>query len=197
MLLDLADDKSAWWHQAMNQVITWTNVDADLCRHMTSWCHNKQKLYYSRARVFGVWRHRQKTHDDVIKWKHFPRYWPFVRGLHRSSVNSTHKSQWRGAVMFSLICVCINGWVNNLEAGDLRRYLAYFDVSVTDHTFLLQSNGVKRLSEQCVCLIFVSYLIICALAVYIPVIWWHMLCRKCKSMGNSIHTQTHTYVFAC
>ena len=23
-------------------------------------------------------------HDDVIKWKHFPRYWPFVRGIHRS-----------------------------------------------------------------------------------------------------------------
>ena len=22
--------------------------------------------------------------DDVIKWKHFPRYWPFVRGIHRS-----------------------------------------------------------------------------------------------------------------
>ena len=22
------------------------------------------------------------THDDVIKWKHFPRYWPFVRGIH-------------------------------------------------------------------------------------------------------------------
>ena len=23
-------------------------------------------------------------HDDVIKWKHFPRYWPFVQGIHRS-----------------------------------------------------------------------------------------------------------------
>ena len=22
-------------------------------------------------------------HDDVIKWKHFPRYWPFVRGINR------------------------------------------------------------------------------------------------------------------
>ena len=43
-------------------------------------------------------------HDDVIKWKHFPRYWPFVRGIHRSPVNSPHKSQWRGALMFSLIC---------------------------------------------------------------------------------------------
>ena len=68
-------------------------------------------------------------HDDVIKWKHFPRYWPFV-GIHRSTVNSLHKGQWRGVLMFSLICVWINGWVNNREAGDLRRYRAHYDVSV-------------------------------------------------------------------
>ena len=69
-------------------------------------------------------------HDDVIKWKHFPRYWPFVRGIHRSPVNSPHKGQWRGALMFSLICVWINGWVNNREAGDLRRNQAHYDVIV-------------------------------------------------------------------
>ena len=71
-----------------------------------------------------------KFHDDVIKWKLFPRYWPFVRGIHRSPVNSPHKGQWRGALMFSLICVWINGWVNNNEAGDLRRYRAHCDVTV-------------------------------------------------------------------
>ena len=69
-------------------------------------------------------------HDDVIKWKHFPRNWPFVRGIHRSPVNSSHKGQWRGALKFSLICVWINDWVNNREAGDLRRYLAHYDVIV-------------------------------------------------------------------
>ena len=69
-------------------------------------------------------------HDDVIKWKHFPRYWPFVRGIHRSTVTSPHKGQWRGALIFSLICVWINGWVNNRGAGDLRRYLAHYDVTV-------------------------------------------------------------------
>ena len=42
------------------------------------------------------------AHDDVIKWKHFPRHWPFVRGIHRSP-NSPHKGQWRGTLMFSLI----------------------------------------------------------------------------------------------
>ena len=71
-------------------------------------------------------------HDDVIKWKHFPHCWPFVQGIHRSPVNSPHKGQWRGALMFSLICVWINGWVNNGEAGDLRRYHTHYDVTVMD-----------------------------------------------------------------
>ena len=69
-------------------------------------------------------------HDDVIKWKHFPRYWSFVRVIHRSPVNSPHKGQWRGALMFSLIYVWINGWVHIREAGDLRRYCAHYDVTV-------------------------------------------------------------------
>ena len=54
-------------------------------------------------------------HDDVIKWKHFPRYWPFVRGIHRSPVNSPHKGQWRGALMLALISIWINGWVTTVR----------------------------------------------------------------------------------
>ena len=72
-------------------------------------------------------------HDDVIKWKHFPRYWPFVLGIHRWPVSSPHKGQWRGAMMFSLICASINGWVNNRKAIDLRRHRAYYDVTVMHH----------------------------------------------------------------
>ena len=80
-------------------------------------------------------------HDDVIKWK-FPRYWPFVRGIHRSPVNPPHKGQWSGALMFTLICARINGWVNNREAGDLRRYLTHYDVIVMCCVYLLQMLAV-------------------------------------------------------
>ena len=83
------------------------------------------------------------VHDDVIKWKLFLRYWPFVRGIHRSSVNSPHKGQWRGALMFSLICVCMKGWVNNGEAGNLRRYLAHYDVIVM--TYFVITHGICRM----------------------------------------------------
>ena len=54
-------------------------------------------------------------HDDVIKWKHFTRYWPFVRGIHRSPVNFPHKGQWRGAFMYSLIS--LNGRLGKQSGG--------------------------------------------------------------------------------
>ena len=83
------------------------------------------------------------THDDVIKWKHFPRNWPFVRGIHRSPVNSPHKGQWRRALMFSLICVWVKGWINNQEAGDLRRYRTHYDVTVMPVFQLLAMTWLK------------------------------------------------------
>ena len=73
-------------------------------------------------------KHSSIDHDDVIKWKTFPRNWPFVRGIHRSLVNSPHKGQWRGALMFSLICARINAWVTNRKAGDLTCHHAHYDV---------------------------------------------------------------------
>ena len=42
--------------------------------------------------------------DDVIKRKHFPLYRPFVKGIHRSPLDSPHKGRWHGALMFSFIC---------------------------------------------------------------------------------------------
>ena len=78
-------------------------------------------------------------HDDVIKWKYFPRNWSFVWGIRRSPVNSPHKGQWRGALMFSLICTWISGWVNNREAGDLRRNSVRYDVTVMLCNILFES----------------------------------------------------------
>ena len=66
-----------------------------------------------------------QVYHDVIKWKHFLRYWSFARGIHRSLVNSPHKGRWRGALMFSLIFLCFlwswtNGSTNNRDAGEFE-----------------------------------------------------------------------------
>ena len=70
---------------------------------------SKQKVQHKIIRAQATQRNSLKHeqnghHDDVIKWKHFPHHWPFVRGIHQSPVNSPHKGQWRGALMLSLIC---------------------------------------------------------------------------------------------
>ena len=97
-------------------------------------CHNKYQASYVISLKWlcatTIIPRFLYVHDDVIKMKHFPCHWPFVRGVHRSSVNFPHKGQWRRALIFSLICVWISGWVNNHEAGDLRHYRVHYDVSV-------------------------------------------------------------------
>ena len=72
-------------------------------------------------------------HDDVIKWEHFLHYWPFVRGIHRSPLDSPHKGQWCWALMFSLICARTNGWTNNRDPGGLRHHRTHYDISVMNH----------------------------------------------------------------
>ena len=109
--------------------------------HICIWLLSCKCIAYLKGHLDRNCSRNTRTHDDVIKWKHFPRYWPFVRGIHRSPVNSPHKGQWRGALMFSLICVWINGWVNNREAGDLRRYRAHYEVIVMTEDFASRSSG--------------------------------------------------------
>ena len=67
------------------------------------------------------WRHQMETFSALRA---------ICAGIHRSPVKSPHKGQWRGALMFSLICARTNGWVNNREAGDLRRHRSRCDVIV-------------------------------------------------------------------
>ena len=55
---------------------------------------------------------------------------PFVRGIHRSPVDSSPKGHWRRALMFSMMCVWTNNWVGNRNAGHLRCHLAHYDVNV-------------------------------------------------------------------
>ena len=84
--------------------------------------------------------HLEAIHDDIIKWKHFPCNWPFVRGIDRSSVDFPLKGQWRGALMFSLICAWTNGWANTQEAGDLRCHCAHYVLNVTNCKLLVLGN---------------------------------------------------------
>ena len=115
----------------------WDKNIPELVQFHDCWCpgslhHQFISSHSIECQEFQLPVTSQWRHDDVIKWKHFPRYWPFVRGIHRSLVNSTHKGQWRRALMFSLICAWINSQENNREAGDLRRHHAHYEITVME-----------------------------------------------------------------
>ena len=97
-----------------------------------------------------LWRHQMET---------FPRYWPFVQGIRRSPVNSPHKGQWRGALMFSLTCAWINGWVSNHDAADLRRHRAHYDVTVmwSDVGFASPFDGLANNTCFRICTLYILY----------------------------------------
>ena len=126
--------KTAWYNYMYNIILTVGMLRSNMKYvHVTPlniyFINNKFVIIFvifiSHANKLG-----RNNHDDVVKWKHFPRNRPFVQGIHRSLVNSSHKDQWRGALIFSLICAWINGWVNNHEAGDWRCHRAHYGVIV-------------------------------------------------------------------
>ena len=82
--------------------------------------HNDCNYPLKKPKLKGIWTQNfirvcifvPPSHDNVVKWKHYPRYWPFVRGIHLSPVDSPHKGQWRGPLISSLIYVWTNGCAN-------------------------------------------------------------------------------------
>ena len=90
------------------------------------WCHIGKHVFQEIIYI----------HDDVIKWKHFPHYWPFVSRIHWWSVDSPHKGQWRGTSMFSLICAEQPVEQNDRDVSDLRCYCTHYDVNVMIKTII-------------------------------------------------------------
>ena len=89
--------------------LIWWNLLEDSTSHLLN-----NPLQWRYDERYSVSNHRR------IDCLHFARYWPFVRGIHRSPVD----------LGFSLICARTNGWANNRDASDLTRHRAHYDVTV-------------------------------------------------------------------
>ena len=87
------------------------------------------------------------VHDDVIKWKHFPCYWPFVRWIHRSLVNSLHKGQWRRHVMLTTWAKENNGQQN--QAHILLKRNVHADIHTGYHQFGQVWSAIFRERPSC------------------------------------------------
>ena len=131
-----------------------------------------------------------QCHDDVIKWKYFPRYLPFVcvcvcggggggggGGIHRSPVYSPHKGQWPGASMFSLICAWINAWVSNRDFCNLRRYCSHYDVTV-----MANMANTSDMIVPTACFLYQASFIIATLDLYS--LHSHCLITRCHEVSK-------------
>ena len=81
--------------------------------------------------LYTWWRHQMETFFALLA---------LCAGNSPVPVTSQHKRQWRGGLMFSLICASINDWVNNRRAGDLRRHCGHYDVSVKKKVARLRTH---------------------------------------------------------
>ena len=95
--------------------------------------------YLTKYHFAGVWicralmavDHRLilEAHGDDIKWKHF-HLLALCEGNPSVIVISAYKVQWRGALMFSLICAWTSVSANHRDVGDLRRHRDHYDTTV-------------------------------------------------------------------
>ena len=113
------------------------NMRVDYC-----WCRLTPWWLY-----IPWWRHQMET---------FSAWLAICAGNSPVPVTSPHKGQWHGALMFPLIFAWINGWVNNREAGELRRHLGHYDVIVMQMP-ISYTHG-DTLGQPCACKCLSTYL---------------------------------------
>ena len=131
------------WLTAWLPVVPFTNIPSQgvmwkafQCHYvsMTCWVLRHTSLRYRMRTICFLIKPVCRHYGGYSWWRHqmetFSALPAICAGNSPAPVNSQHKGQWRGALMFSLISVWIIGWVNNRAAGDLRRYRAHYDVIV-------------------------------------------------------------------
>ena len=113
--------KTTAWNN--NDTILWSNrFNKSLVKLQSAYTH------------WPWWRHQMETFSALLA---------LCAGNSTVPVNSPHKGQWRGALMFSLIYAWINDWVNNREAGDLRRHCDHYDVIVMAPVHVRRNSQVQ------------------------------------------------------
>ena len=141
----IEDFKLGWGGVGVGGGVQCSWVAVEVVRECCVWY--SWLLAFPLVSIYSWWRHQMETFSALLGI--------CAGNFHRSPVNSPHKGQWRGDLMFSLICVWINGWRNNREAGDLRRHPTHCDLIVM--SALKRSQWRHYFSEykSCTCSILV------------------------------------------
>ena len=100
-----------------------------------------------RATLLSISRKQKRPTRNMPSWwlhqmETFSALLDFMQGIHRPPLTSPHKGQWRGALIFSLICTWTNNWANNGDTRDLRRHRAHHDVTIMDTSSCCRWNSI-------------------------------------------------------
>ena len=121
------NDVSYWLGANLDWSLIWMAYQFTTRRHSNGYAISAPLVALTVAHVTMTWwRHQMEIFSALLA---------ICAGNSTVPVISPHKGQWRAALMLSLICAWLNGWVNNREAGDLRRYVAHYDVIVMRQPF--------------------------------------------------------------
>ena len=146
------DESPRWGHspgvegrgmRALSQILSDESLSYSL-KHISTGEHSLHISWRSTHLLhlyflFSWWRHQMEACSASLALVRGIHRW--LRGIHRSPVNSPHTDQWRGALMFALICAWTNGWVNNQDAGELKRHSAHYDATVMWRRIVIQWSG--------------------------------------------------------
>ena len=120
------------WSPGVICAIEWDFSPSDQCMDdycgTPSVCWSHCYLIKKIAMLPGFNNRYMHQNNDVMICYNFPSYRPLLRGIHWSPMDSLHKGQWRGALIYSLMCPLRTGWTSIGVAGELRRH---GDVHVT------------------------------------------------------------------
>ena len=93
---------------------------------------------------------RSRLHDNFMRWRWFPRYWPFVRGIHQCLVDIPPKTSVTWALMFPLVLSLTDGWKNSQVVGDLIRHESHCDGILMDSwntVYVLEAMAIGTYNE--------------------------------------------------
>ena len=72
-----------------------------------------------------VWGDEWWCHDMIMTWQWFPHYWPYVRGIHGSLLDSADKGPVTVTLIFPLLLAWISCWTNRRVVSAFRWHDAH------------------------------------------------------------------------
>ena len=151
-------------HVSVDTYYIWHRIMSDPGVVCLDWWTDFTSFHPINVCIFVQWGDFG-SHDDIIKWKPFPCYWPFVRGIHHRT-KASDTELW----CFLWSAPELSGWVNNREAGDLRCHHAHYVISV-----MMDTKKISCCQQNILLIIDIFFFILGETILFLGLMFWDHL----------------------